>query len=169
MSPLDDQAARVEAAVEALLDMRGPVEAAAPWPLAELYGTEAEASWGAPELLAHATEMLPFWLGEAERILDADPAAGPIAIGRIADDPLRIGLIGRDRQVPLRELFARLEANGPRVARRMRELSADEAARTGLHQTVGELSIADLFERFIVGHIESHVTQLREILATHGA
>ena len=165
MSPLDDQAARLEAAVKAILDLREPLEAGAPWPLAEVYGTEAEASWGPPEVLAHVTEMLPFWIGEVERILDADPTAGPLPFGRISDDPIRIGLIGRDRQLPIRELLARLEADGQRVVRRMRQLSPAEIARSGVHPTQGELAVPGIFERFIVGHIDGHVTQLREILA----
>lgn len=168
MGILNAQAARLEAAVDAILALRVRLETAGPWGLAELYGTEAEASWGPPELLAHLDEMLPFWLGEAERILDG-PAGAPVPFGRIADDPIRIGVIGRDRTIPLRELLARLASHGTRVAGRMRELSDVEAARIGLHQTRGEVTVETLFERFVTGHLEDHVVQLREILATHGA
>lgn len=168
MSALDAQAARLEAAVAAILALRERIERAGPWPLSELYGTEAEASWGAPELLAHVDEMLPYWLGEVERILDAPPGAA-VPFGRVATDPIRIGVIGRDRTVPLRELLARLEADGARVARRMRELADDQVARIGVHPTRGELTIEDLLERFVTGHLEDHVAQLREILDTRGA
>jgi len=163
MNALDAQASRLEAAAAAILALRDRVERAGPWPLAELYGTESEASWGPPELLAHADEMLPFWLGEVERILDG-PAGVPVPFGRLASDPIRIGVIGRDRNVPLRELFARLEADAARVARRMRELAAHEAGRIGVHPVRGELTVEDLFERFVTGHLEEHVVQLREIL-----
>ncbi len=43
------------------------------------FGTGPEASWGPREVLAHVVEMLPFWLGELERIVDG-PAAGPGAV-----------------------------------------------------------------------------------------
>lgn len=168
MNGLPAQAARLEAAVAAIFALRDRVERAGPWPLAELYGTEAEARWGPPELLAHADEMLPFWLGEVERIIDG-PREAPVAFGRVATDAIRIGVIGRDRTVPLRELFARLAADGARVARRMRELSDDEAARTGVHPVRGEMTIENLFERFVTGHLEEHVGQLREILGSRGA
>lgn len=167
MSTLHDSAARLEAAVDAILALRKRVEAAVPWPLAELYGTEAEASWGPPELLAHLDEMLPFWLGEAERILEGQPGT-PVPFGRVASDVVRIGIIGRDRTVPLRELFARLGADGARVARRMRELSEADAAREGLHPARGVTPVAALFERFVTGHLEEHVIQLREILDARG-
>src|SRR6266545_7485148 len=123
MAALDDQARRLEAGSAAIAALRERLEAGAPWPLAGLFGTEAEASWGPPELLAHLEEMLPFWLGEVERIIDSDAASGPCPFGRVggADDVLRIGIIGRDRRVPLGELLARVEADGRRVAARMRE------------------------------------------------
>lgn len=168
MGTLDAQAARLDAAVAAILALRDRVEDAAPWPLAELYGTEAEANWGPPELLAHLDEMLPYWLGEVERILDG-PAGGPVSFGRVASDSIRVGVIGRDRTVPLRELFARLASDGSRVARRMRELADHESARLGVHQTRGEVSVDELFERFVTGHLEDHVVQLREILAARRA
>ncbi len=168
MNDLTAQADRLDAAAAAILDLRRGVEAAGPWPLAELYGTEAEASWGPPELLAHLDEMLPFWLGEVERVLDGQ-AGTPVPFGRVASDAIRIGVIGRDRTVPLRELFARLASGGARVARRMRELSDDEAARVGIHPTIGQLPVQAMFERFVTSHLEGHVDQLHEILAARGA
>ena len=168
MGTLDAQAARLDAAVNAILALRDRVEREGPWPLAELYGTEAEASWGPPELLAHLDEMLPFWLGQVELILDGDGVA-PLPFGRVASDTLRTGVIGRDRALPLRELLARLESDGARFARRMRGLTDREAARSGTHSVRGEFTVEALLERFVTGHLEEHVAQLREILAARGA
>lgn len=168
MGTLDAQAARLDAALAALLALRERVERAGPWPLAELYGAEAEAHWGPPELLAHLDEMFRYWLGEAERLVDGSPD-GPVPFGRIATDAVRIGLIGRDRTVPLRELFARVETDGARTVARMRSLTRAEAARAGVHPVRGTFTVEALFERFVTGHLEEHVEQLREILAGRGA
>jgi hypothetical protein len=167
MGALDDQARRLEVAVAAIVELKPRVEAGAPWSLAELYGPEPEASWGPPELLAHLEEYLPYWLGEIERVLDGPPGA-PVPFGRVATDPIRIGVIGRDRTLPLRELFSRIEAGTPRVAARLRELTEAEADRTGLHPARGEMNVRDMLEPFLVGHSEGHVTQLREILVAAG-
>lgn len=167
MGALTSQTARLRTATEGLLDLTAAVAAREPWPLAELYGPEPEASWGPPELLAHVEEFLPYWMGEIERVLAA-PADAPAAFGRIATDPLRIGVIGRDRSLPLRELVSRIRSEGARVAGRLDELTEAEAVRTGTHPTRGELTVREMLEPFLVGHMEGHVVQLREILAGAG-
>jgi len=172
MGSLDALAARLETAAAEIVALRERVERAGPWPLAELYGTEAEAHWGPAELLAHVDEMLPYWLGHAERIIDGRGGVDgvpAVPFGRTAEDPIRIGVIGRDRAMPLRELFSRLAAEGPRVAARLRSMSAVEAAFVGVHPVRGELDVAGLFERFVVGHLEEHVRQLEDIVAAREA
>ena len=163
MGALDGQVDRLERARDDLAALRGRVEAGAPWPLSDVFGSEPEARWGPPELLAHVAEMLPYWLGEIERIV----AAGTdetVPFGRVADDPIRIAVIGRDRSLPLRALFDRIEADAGRVARRLMSLTDAEAARAGLHPTRGLTTIPGLLEFAVVGHLEGHLVQLREIL-----
>lgn len=165
---LDEQARRLEEASAALLELAPRIEAGAPWPLADVYGAEPEASWGPPELLAHVNEFVPYWMGEIERVL-AGSSTAPVPFGRVQTDELRIGVIGRDRTLPLRELFSRIEADVKRVSARLRELTSAEVARLGLHPTRGEMRVADTVEPFLAGHLEGHVVQLREILAANPA
>ena len=168
MTTPDEQAARLDDAIAGLLALRPRVMGAAPWQLAEYYGTEDEANWAPPEVLAHVEEMLPFWLGEIERILEG-PASSPVPFGRVATDVVRIGIIGRDRTLPLRELFARVAADGARLSARIRELDGADLAREGLHPRLGILTVGECLERFVISHVEDHVRQLEEILAARGA
>jgi hypothetical protein len=169
MSTLEPLAARLTDAAADLGRLRPRIEAGEPWPLAQMYGAEEEASWGPREVLAHVDEMIPFWLGEMERILEGAAAARePVPFGRVAADATRIAIIGRDRTTPLRELFARLQSDSARLAARMRELSDSETGRRGLHPRLGELTVAAMLERFVVGHLEEHVHQLEGILAEAG-
>jgi hypothetical protein len=154
---------RVRQAGAAIGAERKAVEAAAPYPFAELFDHSPEAAWGPPELLAHVSEMLPYWLGEVERILAGSPE--PVPFGRIGDDPLRIAIIGRDRTLPLGELFERTEHGVRRWIDRVSRLSAAELERRGLHQTRGEMTIQAIVERQAIGHLEEHARQLGEILA----
>jgi len=155
---------RLRAAVADLHDLLPVVEAGAPWPVSERFGTEPEASWGPPETLAHVAEMLPFWIGEMERVLAG--AVEPVPFGRVASDALRIGLIERDRTLPPRELFGRIQVAAERLAGRIGELDGGQASRRGSHPRLGELTVAVIVERFAAAHLEEHVVQLRQALRT---
>ena len=143
------------------------VVAGEPWPLAAAFGTEPEASWGPREVLAHVAEMLPFWLGELERVVDGDGTAA-VPFGRIADDASRIGLIARDRSLPLRVLFGRIDAGLGAWLDRLPRLTDADRAKVGLHPRLGEMPVAAMAERFVIGHAQEHVVQLGSILAAGG-
>jgi hypothetical protein len=155
-------ASRLRTAARAFGAHEDAVDRGRPWPLSDDFGTAPESHWGPPETVAHVAEMLPFWMGQIERVLDGADA-GPVAFGRVADDPLRLGVIERDRQLPARELFARIRADAERVATRLAGLDGVTASG-GVHPRLGAMSIATIAERFVVGHIEEHVTQLAEVL-----
>ncbi len=166
---MHDVAARLNAALDALGELAPQVIAGEPWPLAEAVGPGPESSWGPREVLAHLAEMVPFWLGEIELIIDANvvraaPELEPPPFGRLEADPLRVGIIDRDRLFPSRELLARIDVEGRRAARRLRDLHARQVEMLGRHPTRGDLSVAEVAERLIVSHLEGHVTQLRETL-----
>jgi hypothetical protein len=174
MTSLSDVADQLESAGRDFAAMGPGLAAGEPWSLADEFGTAPEASWGPPEVLAHVSEMLPYWLGEIERIVaapaDAADAGGPVPFGRISDDPVRIAIIGRDRTIPLRELLARIAADGRRVAARLRELDqAGEDVRTGLHPRLGVMQLPDIAQRFLAAHAGEHVQQMREILGASAA
>ncbi|MBF6605039.1 MAG: DinB family protein [Chloroflexi bacterium] len=152
---------RLEHAGRDIHDLGPRVEAGAPWPLADRFGTEPEARWGPPEILAHLAEMLPFWLGEIERIV---ASARPSPFGRVATDALRLATIERDRSLPPRELFSRIANDLERYERRLPELAEADLAAVGIHPRSGELSVADVLERMVVGHLEEHVVQIREAI-----
>jgi hypothetical protein len=153
---------RLQTARTALTLIEPRIVAGEPWPLAAAFGTEPEASWGPREVLAHMAEMLPFWLGELERVVDGERE--PVPFGRVADDAARIGLIERDRTLPLRVLFARVDRGLHDWAERLPTLSADERAKLGLHPRLGEMPTGGILERFVIGHAEEHVAQIEALL-----
>ncbi len=93
--------------------------AGAPWPLAVVFGHGGEARWGPPGVLATVAEILPYRLGEVERIVAAAPDTVPF--GRVATDAVRVATVGRDRTLPLRELFQRVVSGSGRWKRRLAE------------------------------------------------
>ena len=161
---MDDLARRLRDAGTALLGLREALVAGEPWPLSDSWGTEPEAHWGPPEVLAHVNEMLPYWVDQLETVLTGNGSEA-VPFGRVATDPGRLGRIGSDRQRPIGELLDEIAAGLERADGFASGLSAEDAARRGLHSTRGELSVAAAIERFLAGHLEEHVEQLRGILA----
>lgn len=159
---------RIAATRRAYTELAPRVTAGEPWPLAEDYGTGPEASWGPREVLAHVQEMLPFWLGEMERVVDGDGSEAT-AFGRIADDPLRLGIIDRDRSLPLRVLFARIDAGLADWLERLGTLTPSERERVGAHPRLGKMPAGAMLERFVLGHAEDHAAQLADILGDRTA
>lgn len=154
---------RLRAASAAMAALGPEIEAGRPWPLRVVEdGSGPESAWGPTEVLAHVSEMLPYWLGEVERILDGGPE--PVPFGRTVADRVRVLTIERDRTLPPRELLDRIDASAERCARRLAELGPADLARRGIHPTRGEMTVADVLERFAIGHAEGHVIQLRETL-----
>jgi hypothetical protein len=159
---------RLQWARIAYAELRPRVAAAEPWPLAVAFGTEPEADWGPREVLAHVAEMLPYWLGELERVLDGTPdrtGGAAVPFGRVADDPIRLGFIERDRTLPLRVLFGRIDTGLRDWSDRLGTLTDGERLRPGRHAKLGELPAGEILERFVVGHAEDHVAQLESIFA----
>lgn len=157
---IDGFEGRLAAAAGRLDDLRSRLEAGAPWPLAARFDHDDEARWGPRETLAHVEEMLAYWLGESERILDGGDAGEPASFGRPATDTVRLAIIERDRTLPIRELCARVDMGIERWRRRWAELDADARQRTGLHVLRGPVTVAEVAERFVAGHLDEHLDQL---------
>lgn len=157
---------RIEAGRVALRDLRPALEAGAPWPLSERFDHADEAVWGPPEILAHLAEMVPYWTGEMERVLDgAARGAEPVPFGRLATDDVRTAVLGRDRSLPVAELLSRIDADADRLEQRLRGLTEVGLDRRGLHPRRGEQSVRELLERFVVDHLDEHLRQLRPLLS----
>jgi len=159
---MDDLDRRLAAAADRLASF-APTLRDGSWPLAARFDHAPEAAWGPRELLAHLAEMLPYWLGEAERIIDMK--AGPEPFGRAATNDVRLAIIERDRTLPIRELQARVAVGIERWRRRWAELDEPTQARHGLHPTLGVITVGEIGSRFVAGHLDDHLDQLTVILS----
>ncbi|HSK51592.1 MAG TPA: DinB family protein [Clostridia bacterium] len=141
---------------------RPVAEAGGPWPPSPDFGHAPESSWNPPELLAHVAEMLPYWLGQIERILEGYPE--PVSFGRVGTDENRIAAIGRDRALPVGELFDRVAERAGQAAERLRAMSAADLERRGTHPTLGEMTVKAVVERMYINHLNEHADQLQGLV-----
>lgn len=165
---LPDTAAlnRLTALRSAYADLAPRLRAGAPWPLSPDSGSGPESTWGPPEVLAHLGEMLAFWLGEYERIVEAGRGPGRgVPFGRTTGDAMRQAILDRDRSVPLRELLGRIDAGIGRWQARLEEAQPGEGSGVGLHPRLGAMTASDVLERMVLVHLEEHRAQLEAILA----
>ena len=159
---MDELLERLQQGIDGLEETRSAVEAGSPWPLAAVFDTSEEASWGPPEVLSHLAEMATFWLGEIERVV-AGEGSSAVPFGRVATDSLRLGIIERDRSLPPRELYDRTISALQRLQRRWPTLTDTDLSRVGLHPRLGEMTVPAMADRFIVSHLAEHVVQLRDV------
>jgi hypothetical protein len=160
---LDAQVDRLLAAHARIEALRPAAERGEPWPPSPAFGVEPEATWNPPELLAHVAEMLPFWQGQIDRIL---AGIEPVPFGRVASDEERIAAIARDRALPVGRLYEAISTGMDGVVGQLRSLDEAAAARRGTHPTRGEMTITNVVERMLSGHMEEHAAQLEAILGT---
>ena len=159
MSTLHPQVERLRQARDRLVRLRGRVEITEPAP-EELPRSR---EWVARETLAHIDEMLPYWLGEIERVVAGTKDAGakdPVPFGRTSNDLIRLLTVDRDRTLPVGELYARMDAGLDRVVRRLIEYDDRQCAKRGLHPQRGEMTVQQIVEVMLAGHIEEHCEQL---------
>ena len=112
--------------------------------------------WDRGQVLAHVAEMLPYWVEQAEAV-----AAGQRStFGRVRSDPGRVGAIERDRREDPRRLLDRIDQGVEGVAALLGRLDDRSMARRARHQTLGEMTVAEIIDRFLVDHLEEHADQL---------
>jgi hypothetical protein len=154
MSNLHPQIERLRQARDRIVRLRGRVEMSEPAP----EDLPRSRGWVARETLAHIDELLPYWLGEIERVLAG--AKEPVPFGRTSNDLLRLLTVDRDRTLPVGELYVRLDIGLDRVVRRLLEFDDRQCGRQGLHPVRGEMTVSQIVEVMLVSHIEEHCDQL---------
>jgi hypothetical protein len=118
--------------------------------------------WG--QVWAHLAEFVPYWMGEVRMILSSD-APRPVTFGRTKADPERIAAIERYRRTSARQLMARIAGHVAELRQLTRALGDEDWDIVARHPTLGEMTIGEIFEEFLVGHLEQHVDQLDQLAA----
>jgi hypothetical protein len=159
MATLYPEVERLRVARDRLVRLRTKVEMSPPPP----EDLPRSREWVARETLAHIDEMLPYWMGEIERIIAAP--AEQVPFGRVPSDLIRLLTVDRDRSLPVSELYARLDFHLERVVRRLLELDDRQCARRGSDRKRGDMTIRQIVDEMLAGHIEEHCTQMAASLA----
>jgi hypothetical protein len=123
--------------------------------------------WG--QVWAHLAEFVPYWTQQIRHVLDRPASEDLPAFGRTKSDPGRIAAIEADRDRPPAELMARLAHQLEELRAFTRGLSERDWGRKVRHSTLGVLDMPNVFEMFLMGHLEAHADQLDGLAAAGGS
>jgi hypothetical protein len=118
--------------------------------------------WQAGQVWAHLAEFIPYWISQAERVL-AEESSDPVPFGRARASADHIAAIERDRHQGPNALWhdAKEDLNDLRAF--LGDIS-DRAWQTkGVHPTRGLMTVSQLIEELLIGHLELHATQLEHL------
>ncbi len=165
MNTTDEYLARLDA-----VEVRLAAAAAAEPPPGSLTGADADTGerWERGQVWAHLSEFIPYWITETRPVLQGQPSDGLVPFGRTKRDPERIGAIERNRHQPVSELWGHTRTDIAALRVFLATIGPDQWGISGLHPTLGAMTVDELVERFLVGHLEEHADQL-EGMATAGS
>ena len=154
----ETQARRLEAAlaqIEALF--------ARPEVQQRLRQAPGENEWSAMEILGHCTELVPYWVNQSRKLIDA---AGELpAFGRGLDSPERIEAVERGKTGNPDALLAELRRAVAAAVPTIRALTPAELEKAGMHSRRGRMTVREIVDFFILDHAEEHVKQVQAALS----
>ena len=121
--------------------------------------------WDRGQVWAHVAEFIPYWIAQAGPVLRGQASGEPVPFGRTKSDPQRIAAIEQDRRAPVSALWANALAGIAALRGFLRDVDAAQWELRGLHPKLGPMTVDELVERFLVGHLEEHAEQLEGMRA----
>jgi hypothetical protein len=124
--------------------------------------------WDRGQVWAHVAEFIPYWIAQSRPVIGGQRSGEPVRFGRTHSDPERIGAIERDRREPVTELWAATREHIVLLRTFLGELTPDQWQAVGEHATRGAMSMSQITEEFLVGHLEQHADQLEGLTQSPG-
>lgn len=155
-NPGEAQARRLETVSAQLTTLLNQPEAAR-----RLRTAPGETEWSAMQVLGHVVEMIPYWMNHCRALI---AAAEPPRFGRTPEAPERLDGVERGATAAPGDLLRSLQKEVQTAARSIRQMSAAERGKKGVHVKRGEMTVGDIVELLIVAHAEEHVAQVRAAL-----
>jgi histidinol-phosphate aminotransferase len=124
-------------------------------------GAASAGDWDVAQLWAHLAELTAFWPGELARLVDTDPAAGTVVVGRALDaasrlDPVRAAAGVTDCSADVTAVARHLDALRATVA----GLSAEDWGRSAVLVSGVAQRTEDLVVARVLDHVVEHLDTL---------
>mgnify|MGYP001795474717 CR=1 FL=1 len=124
--------------------------------------------WDRGQVWAHLAEFLPYWIAQAAPVLVGDASGEPVPFGRMKGDPERLGAIERDRREPVTDLWNDTRSDIAALRTFLSDVAPEQWGARGVHPSMGVMTVDELVEEFMVGHLEQHADQLADLSSPDG-
>jgi uncharacterized damage-inducible protein DinB len=121
---------------------------------------ETDEGWSPAQTLAHISEAREFFAGQIQRVASAPGAQ----VGRTLEDPHRLQAIAEYGQASPDEIRHRLVASHKTVVDALGKLQPKDLQLKCDHPRLGQLSLVEFIQRFVVDHDRAHVEQVAALL-----
>ena len=118
--------------------------------------------WEASQVWGHITEFVPYWIEEIEEVIDQYQGE-PVPYGRTTTDPDRIAGIESGKTMDFETHLHWLGVHLTDLRGFLSALPEGAWSVIGLHSRLGPMSLEQMIERMLVGHLEEHAGQLEAI------
>ena len=118
--------------------------------------------WEASQVWGHITEFVPYWVEQIEEVVD-EYQGEPVPFGRTTTDPDRIAGIESGKAMDFETHLHWLGVHLTDLRGFLSALPEEAWSVKGLHSRLGAMSLEQMIERMLVGHLEEHADQLEAI------
>ncbi|HZD67015.1 MAG TPA: DinB family protein [Acidimicrobiales bacterium] len=115
--------------------------------------------WDQGQVLSHLNELFPFWVDQVDQVV---AAGGGVAFGRTKETPSRLERIEQGRGGDPDVLLRGMDAGVDQTVSLLERLTDDQLALVGHHPSLGELTMAQAIDEFLVDHLHQHADQLAD-------
>lgn len=118
--------------------------------------------WEGGQVWGHLSEFVDFWVPQVQTVIDRYQG-DPIPFGRQPGDSRKVDSLEAGKTTPPEVSWQALQSDLGRLRDFISALSDRGLDSVGLHARIGPMDMEAMMQRFLVGHLEEHATQLEEI------
>jgi len=118
--------------------------------------------WEALQVWGHINEFVPYWIEQIGGVVDSYQGE-PVLFGRTKADEGRLAGIESGRTMDLDVHRHWLEVHLSDLRTFLSALGEGAFGSQGLHARLGPLTMEQMIEDYLVGHLEEHAEQLENI------
>ncbi|HEU5003942.1 MAG TPA: DinB family protein [Actinomycetota bacterium] len=126
-----------------------------------LYVAPADTEWTVMQLMAHVTEVLRYW-PDVMVALAAEPGR---SFGRGLDDSVRTGYVAEHKDDSVVDMVRAMTEAGAQASSQLAAIPDTGWSATGVHQVWGTISLPEVVQRVLTGHLPDHLAQAQAAYA----